>query len=520
MPRILLSSVCKPFGPRYGDGFGTSFEGTHQLMWAQGVFRPRGTTTQWGIDFIAHNLNAPVTTLHYPTLKQFKNELRQGYDFVGIAFNASTLHKLLPMAEAVRRIAPRTKLILGGYGTALDTSMLPKADYICRGEGVRFMRELLGEPLDTPLRQPVITQKTRIFSMPLGKTGYIFAGLGCPNGCDFCATSHYFNRKHIAFLPDGAAILQAIQELHAKEPDITTYWINDEDFLLNQKRGRGYLEAVRNSTLPPVSLSIFSSVKALSQYTATELVEMGVDWIWVGYEGKRAGYAKMAGRPYSELFPDLHRHGITVMASMIIGFDYQTAAIIQEEFDELMELRPSICQFLIYGPAFGTPLYDRMKKENRFQDDTMTTSSKQDGFSLGFTHPHIGAEEMVSIQRGLYRQEFERLGPSVFRAAEDWLEGYKNLKDHELPRVKAKALQHGHKAHRAALMLNASQRWVQPGPAELLKNLRSKILSATGSLTFTEHLSQHLIPLALHWTDFKIRFGLDSQPDFTRKVFR
>ena len=37
----------------------------------------------------------------------------------------------------------------------------------------------------------------------LEETGYVFAGLGCPNGCDFCATSHYFKRRHIRFLPDG-----------------------------------------------------------------------------------------------------------------------------------------------------------------------------------------------------------------------------------------------------------------------------------------------------------------------------
>lgn len=45
-PTVLLSSVCRPFGERYGDGFGVSYEGTHQIMWAQGIFRPRAVTTQ------------------------------------------------------------------------------------------------------------------------------------------------------------------------------------------------------------------------------------------------------------------------------------------------------------------------------------------------------------------------------------------------------------------------------------------------------------------------------------------
>ncbi len=44
----------------------------------------------------------------------------------------------------------------------------------------------------------------------------------------------------------------------------------------------GFLEAMRESELPPLSLSCFSSVKALSQFAATDLVEMGIDWVWVG----------------------------------------------------------------------------------------------------------------------------------------------------------------------------------------------------------------------------------------------
>ena len=332
-PKILLTSVCRPFGARYGDGFGVSYEGTHQIMWAQGIFRTRATTTQWGIDFIAANLEAPTVTLHYPTMGQFIAELKRGYDYVGIAFVSPTLHKMIPMVQAVRQHAPRTKVILGGYGTALGDEIAPLADHVCQGEGVAFMRALLGERVDAPLQQPVITQKGSLFSLPvLGRTGYVFAGLGCPNGCDFCATSHYFKRQHVRLLPDGRAILGAIQRLRQLHPGLDSFWINDEDFLLNEQRGREFLEAVRASGLPPLSLSIFSSVKALSQFTASELVEMGIDWVWVGYEGQRAGYAKQVGRPYAELFADLHGHGISVLASMIIGFDYQTKDIIEAEF--------------------------------------------------------------------------------------------------------------------------------------------------------------------------------------------
>lgn len=519
--RVLLSSVIRPFGAEHGDGFGVSYEGSHQIMWAQGVFRPRGTTTQWGIDFIAANLEAPTTTLNYPTMEQFIAELKKGYDYVGIAFVSTTMHKMIPMVEAVRRHAPNTKVVLGGYGTALGDEVAPYADFMCKGEGVAFMRELLGEDVDAPIVQPDVTQTGSLFSMPvLGKTGYVFAGLGCPNGCDFCATSHYFKRRHLRLLPDGRSILHAIERLRELHPGMDTFWINDEDFLLNEARGRQFLEAIRASNLPPLSVSIFGSVKALSQFEPSELVEMGIDWVWVGFEGKRAGYAKQVGRSYPELFAGLHRHGISVLASMIVGFDYQTPEIIEEEFEELMSLRPTMSQFLIYGPAHGTPLFERMNGAGRMNQEVWKDHSRHDGFSLVFDHPHLGGRELETLQRRLFHDEFRRLGPSVFRVAEDWLEGHVTLRDHPRPRVRAKALKYGADSHRAMALMPASHRYLGPQASAWLAGLERRLAAETGPMTLKERAIAKLIPAAIRYTDFKLRHDIGQQPEFTRRTYR
>ncbi|MBN2495409.1 MAG: hypothetical protein JXR96_12515 [Deltaproteobacteria bacterium] len=521
--KLLLTSVCKPFGTKYGDGFGVSYEGSHQIMWAQGVFRTRATTTQWGIDFIAKNLKIPTTTLHYPTMSRFVAELEKGYDYVGIAFVAPTFHKMVPMTHAVRKVSPASEIILGGYGTAMsDAELAPCTyDHICRGEGVAFMRELLGESLTTPIVQPTITQQQSLFSIPLlGRVGYLFAGLGCPNGCDFCATSHFFKRKHIRFLPDGPSILRAMERLRAKYPDMVDFWINDEDFLLNESRGRSFLQAIRQSDLPPLAVSVFSSVKALSQFTASELVEMGIDWIWVGYEGKRSGYAKIEGRPFRELLADLHQHGISVLTSMIIGFDYQTPEIIQEEFEELVSMRPSMCQFLIYGPARGTPAFDRIMGEGRFLPGILEDTGKNDGFYLSFKHPHIEPEQMLAIQRSLYRKEFERLGPSVFRVAEDFLAGHVHLRDHPSPRVRGKAHKYGQTAHDAMILIPGSKKFVNPRTAIWLQGLRERIEQQTGPMNPKERALSMLVPSLIRYTALKQRFGIGQQPVSSRRTYR
>ncbi len=519
---VLMSSVCQPFGREHGDGFGTSYEGTHQIMWAQGIFRTRATTTQWGIDFIAHNIQAPTKTLHYPTMKRFIAELKKGYDYIGIAFVATTMHKLIPMVEAIRRHAPRSEIILGGYGTALpDEQIAQYGDHICRSEGVTFMRELLGENTDAPINQPYIKQQTKLFNMNLGgPVGYVFAGLGCPHGCDFCATSHFFKRKHIRFLRDGNAIMRAIKCLRARDPDMVDFWLNDEDLLLNKKRGKGFLEAIRKSDLPPLAISAFSSVKALSQYEPSELVEMGIDWVWVGYEGQRAGYAKMNGRSYEDLFADLRAHGICVMASMIIGFDYQTPEIIRQEYEDLLKLGPTMSQFLIYGPAHGTPLFKRMQEEGRLNAESFADSSQLDGFSLTFEHPHIGKEEMEALQKSLYREEFERLGPAIFRCADTYLEGAINLADHPAPRVRAKAKAYAEIARRAKMVVKASKRHVSADAAAWLDQLGERMDAHTRPLTASERLLSTLSPALLWYTGAKMRLGIGEQPEFTERSWR
>lgn len=519
--KILLTSVCQPFGKQCGDSFFCTFDGADQLMWAQGLFRTFGTTDQWGIDFIAANLEAPTTTLHYPTMGRFIKEVKKGYDYVGIAFVDSTYHKMVPMVDAVRTYSSKTRIILGGYGTVLpDDDLAPYSDYICRGEGVEFMRNLLGEPDVRPLTQPAITSRSTFLSVPLAEEGYIFGSLGCPNGCDFCATSHFFKRKKIRFLPDGKSIVDAIKQFRSIHPHINEFWLCDEDFFVDKDRAHEFLEEMRKSDLPPLSLSGLGSVRSISQFSMTELVEMGFDRLWIGYEGKRAGYDKMKGRPYKELFDDLRSHGINTIASMILGLEYQTPEIIEEEFQELMSLKPTTCQFLIYSPVYGTALYERLAAEGRLRSDIMSDKRKHEGTWLAFKHPHIGQTEMRSIQRRLYKNEFRYLGPSALRHFETNLNGYITLKNHPLSRVREKAQMFRQSARRAIGLIPASKKYLDRSLYQWLDEFRRRIIVETGRAGTRELFAQTIAPLLFRITDLRMRHLKPRQPRFSIRRYR
>jgi hypothetical protein len=157
--RILLTSVCRPMGPQYGDASSVGYELLYrQVTRAQGIFSPRTVNVHFSLDYIAENLEAPTVVLQYPSKSELIRELKKGYDYVGITFIMAVMHKMKEMVALIRQYAPNTKIVLGGYGTVLKDEVLkPYADYICREEGVGYFRRLLGEPpIPMPYKQPLI----------------------------------------------------------------------------------------------------------------------------------------------------------------------------------------------------------------------------------------------------------------------------------------------------------------------------------------------------------------------------
>lgn len=431
--KLLLTTVCRPLGPRYGDSTSVGYELLHeQVTRAQGMFSPRALVHHFSLEYIAHNLDLPTVVLQYPSERELIRELEQGYEFVGISFVLATYHRMRRISEIVRKYSPASKIILGGYGTVLsDEELRPYGDFICREEGIGFLRRTLGEPeKPMPYDHPLILNGLKVFSLPIGNNGMIFGGLGCPNGCDFCCTSYFFKRKHIRLLPEGDDIFHLIQSYRRRDPHIK-FTVLDEDFLLNQKRARRFLQLVRESGDAPPCMFVFSSIKALSQYDIHELLEMGVTGVWIGYEGQRSGYAKQQGRDVRDLFREFHEYGINILASMIIGFDYQTPEIIDQELRDLLSLRPTFGQFLIYGPTPGTPFYERIQSEKKFVEPLRSDRSlyyrKCTGFYGMVEHPTLSSEELETIQRQCFRKDFEVLGPSILRAVESWYLGYQKL---------------------------------------------------------------------------------------------
>src|ERR1035441_7227557 len=156
--RVLLSSVFGPYAQ--DDEFGSRsinpMELYHnQVTLAQGAFSLRMFHRSWGIMMIQANIPAPTTVLDFPTREVFERELRDhDYDIVGITSIIVNVGKVREMCRMVREISPRSTVVVGGHVTAIPAiETMINADFIVRGEGISWMRRLLGLDDKVPIHE-------------------------------------------------------------------------------------------------------------------------------------------------------------------------------------------------------------------------------------------------------------------------------------------------------------------------------------------------------------------------------
>jgi haloalkane dehalogenase len=490
-----------------------------QVTRSQGIFSPRVSYISYGLEYIANNIKTPATVLQYPTMKQFKRELKKGYDYVGISFVIATFDKAKKMCRAVREFAPLTKIILGGYGT-----MLPECeehgDYICREEGVDFMRRLLGESHgDEPKKHVVYPTRGKIAGVPILKGAVVLAGLGCPHGCEFCATSHFHKQRHIPLIKTGKDLYLEIRRVHAtlKNPNLSI-GIIEEDFLMQKKRAREFLDCVIKDKESPIKISCFASAHSINLWDVDDLVRMGIESIWVGVESSQATYSKLKGCDMKEIFDRLHDHGINTLASLIIGHDFHTVESVWKDFEYLVSLRPTLSQFLILSAACSTPLFDRLKQEGRLLD---VPHKHWDGFHLVFDHPNIGKQEMEQLLLEVYKAEYRRLGPSVIRYVETQLSGYLKFKDSSDSMLRMRAEQY-RKSCLDALPLfpTAVSHAPTQDVAQQIRKVQQSILREIGSGGMKNKVLSAIVPLFAFVEGIKLANFSYSQAQLRRTEYR
>jgi radical SAM superfamily enzyme YgiQ (UPF0313 family) len=444
--RVLLSSVFGPYAQ--DDEFGSRsinpMELYHnQVTRAQGSFSIRMFHRSWGIMMIQANISAPCTLLDFPTRERFARELSTGhYDVVGISSIIPNVGKVREMCRMVRELSPGSVIVVGGHVAAIPgVEQLIHADHIVRGEGISWMREFLGEDVAAPVNHPPITSglRTRVMGIRLperkgGTAATVIPSVGCPMGCNFCTTSAFFGGKgnFVNFYKTGDELFDVLCKIES-ELAVQSFFVMDENFLLHRARALRLLERMKAAG-KSWEFSVFASANAIRKYTMSELVELGVSWLWMGLESPRSKYAKLQGADTQQLTSELRQHGIRVQGSTIIGLEHHTPENMPSEIDHAVGHQTDFHQFMLYTPVPGTPLYKEMAEQGRMLDVDLADIHGQ--FKFNFRHAAISRDDSKKFLDSAFRSDFERNGPSLYRMCQTIYLGWRRYRDYPDPRVR------------------------------------------------------------------------------------
>jgi radical SAM superfamily enzyme YgiQ (UPF0313 family) len=488
-----LSSVFGPFGvdDEYGREANPMELMHNQVTREQGLFSLRFNHASFGLYFLAENVATPTTVLDFPSLKQFETEVAKGYDYVGISFIVPNFDKARRMAELVRQVSPKSQIILGGHGTSVfDIETRITHDHLCRGEGVGFLRRLLGEDPDRPLRHPVMysSNNRRVLGVPIADDAAILVpGVGCPNKCRFCATSHFFG-AYIPFLETGRAVFEACRAAEA-ELGVTDFGVLDENFLKLPARAKDLI-ALMEEREKRYTFGIFSSAETLSALGDLDLlVRMGVTFIWLGVESKKEVYEKNRCVDFEVLVGELRRRGIAVMASAILFLEHHDRQSIWEDVDFAIGLGSDYLQFMELGPIPGTKLFADYARQGKLLPNVpFADQHGQD--RIWFSHPSFTRDETREILREAFRRDYAAHGSSFLRNMRTTLEGLEYTSAHRDPRVRARAAGFLRFAKRTRPLLRASSIFAENNSTRRqVAELEAKYRALVGPIGLADRLA-------------------------------
>ena len=202
----------------------------------------------------------------------------------------------------------------------------------------------------------------------------------------------------------------------------------DENFLKDRDRALELLSEMEHHRRF-FRFHIFSSAEAITAFGLDNLVRLGVDLVWIGFESRsrQSAFAKNQGIDARKLVQDLRDRGIAVLASGILCMEHHTPENMQEDIDFLVGLEADFVQFMLLTPIPVTaPVLRTTSVEGccgrtcRFRSGTARNASVTTTRHSTTTIP----EKWINRA---FRQDYEENSSSMFRMAETAVRGYEHL---------------------------------------------------------------------------------------------
>ncbi len=292
---------------------------------------------------------------------------------VGITVMTATSSRSYKIADRYREKG--ITVVLGGFHpTALPEEAIQHADSVVIGEAEEIWPQLLRdfelgkikkfyrrkelanlENLPIPRRDLLKRRSYTLFNT-------IETTRGCPFNCSFCSVSSRFGNSY-RFRP-VEDIVKEVKSLKGKY-----LFFVDDNVVGDPRRTRKLFKALtpcKKKWIGQGSLTF-----AYNEELVKIVAKSGCIGIFIGFESISQASLREAGKSfnvvkrYEETIKRMHDHGISVHGAFIFGFDNDDKGIFERTVEFINKSKLDSVSFSALVPFPGTPLYQKLSKENR-----------------------------------------------------------------------------------------------------------------------------------------------------------
>lgn len=293
-------------------------------------------------------------------------------DLVGISCMTSNAVRAYEIATEFKK-RNKTVVMGGVHPTILPDEALQYSDSVVIGEAEGVWEQLLLDFENGNLQQRyhnpspdlskyVPKQFAALKSKRLFNIIPIMTTRGCPYNCEFCCVTDLFGKK-IRHIP-VENIVRDIKESKAKN-----FMFLDDNIIGHTKYATELFTAIKPLKIKWVGQASISFAKdtAMMQLAA----DSGCRGLFIGLESVSETQLKEFRKSVKDLaelrssIKKIRKMGILINASMIFGFDNDTADIFDTTYEFLKKNKISTVSFNVLTPYPGTETFRKMESSGR-----------------------------------------------------------------------------------------------------------------------------------------------------------
>lgn len=302
-------------------------------------------------------------------------------DYVGITGRVDQKHRMIAIAQEFRRRGV-TVMFGGSYASLSPEVVREHCDILVIGEIEDIAETLFSDLREGNFKAEYRGTKPELSKSPIPRwdlypnhraaTGAIQTSRGCPYACEFCDVIVYLGRKQ-----RHKPIERVLEELDLQyEMGYRAIFLADDNLTVNRTHAKKLLTALRDwnreHASDPVNFSSQVSTEMVRDRELLQLcAEAGLDKVFIGIESPNKESMKEVKKlqnvkvELTSLIKTFHEFGIFPQCGMMVGFDADDKDIFEAQLELAMDSNnPYFTLSTLVAPD-ATPLYERLKKENR-----------------------------------------------------------------------------------------------------------------------------------------------------------